>query len=258
MAESTLSASYTTLIRDIAAFLGYDVNPANQSAAQIAEILRYLHAGVRQFYYPPQVEGIEAGYEWSFLNPTTTLDTTADDAAQDLPDDLSRVLGDFYFEPDNYFRSIVQVSEAQLQVYLQRSTDTSIPKYFSVRHKTSDGLTGQRLEVAWWPVPDAAYTLTYRYEAYAGQLDDTNEYPLGGMKYSELVKESCLAVAEQSANDEKGLHWDNFVSLLGAGVARDRKIGASYFGPMGGSRGESVTSRQVQSSYPITYDGVTW
>ena len=261
MAESALSIDYGTLRQEVGAFLGYGTTIASWSAAQAAEIERYVQSGVRQFYYPPAgIDGVEAGYSWSFLNPTTTIDTAQDDAAQDLPDDLGRVLdGGFFYEAGEHRRSIVLVSEARLHAMMSRSDATGPPQVACVRHKTQEAGSGQRLEVAWWPVPDKAYTLTYRYEAYSGKLTEANPYPLGGMRYAELLTESCLAVAEQRANDERGMHTEAFFSQLAAGISMDRKQGARFYGPM--TVGEdSVLSRrgQLGSSYDITYKGSTW
>jgi len=325
MAESTLSLEYDDFMAEVGGFLGYGVTSGNWSAAQAAEILRYVQAGVRQFYYPPAVDGTQDAYEWSFLKPTTTITTIAaystgtlevssgictltggtfpswaltdgtlvidgttytissrdddtqltvvgDDVAagesdwslnhsgyQVLPDDLSRVITDFFFPSETYSRSVVQVSEARILQLLQQTDDSDRPRYFAVRYKDSDQLDGQRLEVVWWPVPDDAYVMTYQYEAYSGTLSSVRTHPLGGMKYSELVLESCLSVAELRANDEKGIHWEAFVGLLKAGIALDRKVGARFYGHMGGP-GEDVVSRHsiAGSSYDLTYKGVTW
>jgi hypothetical protein len=37
---------------------------------------------------------------------------------------------------------------------------------------------GQRLEIVFWPTPNAAFTLAYRYEAFSGKLTDENPYQL--------------------------------------------------------------------------------
>jgi len=259
MAESTLSIERTALMLEIGAFLGYGVVSGSWTSEQSAEITRYLDAGLRQYYYPPAAEGIEPGYEWSFLKPTTTLDTVADQGENDLPDLCGRILTDFFYEEDVYTRSIVLVSEARLQSYLMQSTDSANPRYAAVRHKDSTGSTGQRQEVLWWPIPDDAYTLTYQYEFYAGALTSGLSYPHGGMKHSELIKESCLAVAELLANDEKGAHSEMFFSLLKTSIAQDRKNGARYFGHMGGQDSDVVSRHQLQgSNYEITYKGDTW
>lgn len=268
MAESGLSIAYADLLVEVGDFLGYGKVRDNFSEVQEKEIDRYVQAGIRQFYYPPAVEGVEAGYDWSFLNPTNTLATTADDAAQDLPDDCGRVIGDFFYAPDVYNRSIPLVSESRILALLQDSTDTGKPRYVAVRIK-GDGVdddeerepaaVGQRLEAVWWPIPDDAYTLTYRYEAFSGKLTDALKTPLGGMVHSELITESCLSVAEIRANDERGIHWESFSRLLKAGVAKDRKQGARFFGQMG-EPGDNVISRHCNqgSNYEITYHGDTW
>lgn len=248
MAESTLSLSFTDIHLEVASFLGSSDN-----------VDRYINAGLRQFYYPPAIDGLEPGYEWSFLKPTATISTAASDAAQDLPDGFSRLLGDFHFIPTVHHRPIIQVSEHRLQLMLQTDLSESRPRICAIRHKNSNLSSGQRQEVAWWPIPDAAYVLTYRYEAFSEKLVDGSEvYPLGGMKHSETIVESCLAIAEQRANDERGIHWEAFVRAIINSAEIDRRGGARYFGPMGGG-GEDVLPRHGSaSSYDVTYKAVTW
>lgn len=260
MSESTLSLKYSDLLSEVGAFLGYGVDPSAWSAEKLAEVDRYVQAGVRQFYYPPAVQGVEAAYEWSFLNPTTTIVTADADSEQDLPDALGRILGDLYFAPSVHSSSIVVVSEARMLSLRQSSADKGRPCFAAVRAKAGTALTsGQRNEIMWWPTPNAAYTLTYRYEAYSGKLTSLLPYPLGGMRYAELITESCLSVAEQRGNDERGLHYERFVSLLASGIAMDRKAGARHFGHMGGEVDESVAPRRhSQASYDVTYKGSTW
>jgi len=398
MAESSLSITFDQLAVEVAVFLGYSATKTDWSAAQLAEIDRYIQSGIRQFYYPPAGEGVPEGYEWSFAKPTTTLtvearyttgslavatetctltggtwpawakthgtlvmvtpqyttgslvvvtgtctltggiwptwakthgtlvidsvtytittrdsdteltvvgdDVTAADGDwslsndddvtyaittrdsdteltvvgdditaangdwylshvgyQDLPDDLGRVVGDFHYAASEYKRSIVQTSEGHIKTCLSRTSDEAPPTRCTVRHRAQVAGEGQGLEVVWFPIPDDTYTLTYTYEAYAGKITTTdNPYPLGGMKFAELITESCLAIAEQRANDEIGLHSALFARLLLAGIKADRRHGATYFGPMSTHRSGEVQNRHPQSgsNYEITYDGETW
>jgi hypothetical protein len=259
MAEATLSLSYNDLQAELARFVGY--NPTGMTAAQIAELDRYIQSGVRQFYYPPAVEGVEAGYEWSFLKPVTSITTTADDGVQDLPDDFGRLIGDFHYS-STYSQSIVEISEHRITELLAGDSSSGLMKYAAIRQKAAPVTAiGQRQEVVWFPIPKAAYSLTYRYEAYQGKINSTTKpYPLGGMKHSETILESCLAVAEQRANDEKGIHWDAFSRLLLMSVAQDKARGARYFGAMSnGELNEPVVGRNILgTNYPITYKGETW
>lgn len=260
MAESTLSLKYADLLREVGHFLGHGGDASEWSSENRDLIDRCVQSGVRQFYYPPSVEGIESGYEWSFLNPTTTIVTAIGDREQDLPDDFGRVVGNIHYAAAVQSTPVYMISEHRMLVLYQQNADNGRPSYATVRYKA--GTTqdeGQRLELVWWRTPDAVYTLTYRYEAYVGKLSSSRPYVLGGMKHSEAVVESCLAVAEQRVNDEKGLHWDRFVSLLATSIALDRKVGARYYGQMGSPELISeVTDLSVRSNGTITYKGVTW
>lgn len=262
MAESELSMPYADLLAEVMAFLGYGSDSVAWTVAQRAEGDRYVQAGVRRFYYPPAVAGVEAGYAWSFLYPVTTLATIADQGEQPLPADLGRVLGGFFYEEGQHRRSIVQVSEQRLQELRSRSSSsTGRPEVASVRHMPKDPQRGQRLEVAWWPVPGAAYTLTFQYEAFAGKLSADNPYPLGGMRHAELLVQAILSVAEERANDEDGAvgpHGARFERLLAAAVQQDRRHGARHFGDMGDRPDcpPRLPRRLESITHPITYNGV--
>jgi len=244
-----LSISYDDLLLEVAQFLGYG------SDARRTDVDSFVQAGVRRFYFPPAVEGIEAGYQWSFMCPTTTIETADGLRSQELPSDLGRVIGSFFYDQSEHRASIVQVSEERYQALISRSTDESPPQVARIRHAAA--ASGQRLEVAWWPIPDDAYTLTYSYEAYAGKLSADNPYPLGGMRHADLVVQSCLAVAEQRANDERGIHTAEFERMLAAAIQRDRRLGARSFGHMGApSAVEPPRRGDTGSTYPISYNGV--
>ena len=60
MAESTLSLGYNEIQIEVGRFLGYEVTPASWTAAEIAEVDRFIQAGYRQFLYPPEIEGVES------------------------------------------------------------------------------------------------------------------------------------------------------------------------------------------------------
>jgi hypothetical protein len=259
VAESTLSISYTDLLKDVGAFLGYPSKPDDQSDDQRDEIDRYIQAGIRQFYFPPAMEGLELGYKWSFLTPTATLATVASTGTYSLPDDCGRVLGDFIYSEGTYYPTVPLVSEGRLLELLQTESNGTQPCFAAVRSITEarSETAGTRLEVAFWPIPSAVYTLTYRYEAYSGKLTAALPYPLGGMRYAELITESCLAVAERRANDEKGIHWDEFVRLLKSGVAMDRRQGARFFGHMGDASDRMpFYNPYSRDNGTVTYNGV--
>ena len=263
MSESSLSIGYTDLRQEVGGFLGYGrtVDGPTWTPARVATIDRYVQSGVRKVYYPPLVKiGNEeiAGYEWSWLRPTTTISTVADDGDYDLPDDFGRLIGNLHYAANEQKPSIAIMSVGDILDMRSHFDENSAPRYAATRYKSSIGDTGQRQEILFWPEPDAIYTLSYEYEAYSGVLSDTYPYPLGGMQLAELYIESCLSVAEQRTNDEVGIHTDQFQLLLVDAITRDRKRGARNFGQMGHKEGfkERIRHGDTGTTYPITYHGV--
>lgn len=261
MSESSLSITYDDLQAEVGAFMHYGDDPSTWSSKETSQVDRFIQAGIRQFYFPPATEGVELGYRWSFLTPTATLATVADDRDYDLPDDFGSMTGQMQYPQDTTLvRGVIQVSEGKMMELMQYSEDTGEPRYYATRFKSATGAAGQRHELLLWPIPDAVYTLTYRYDAYAGKLiQNTYPYPLGGMKYAECITESCLAIAEKRGNDEDGFHGQEFRRLLAAAVALDRRNGAQRFGQMGGNENPALhpNDRHCITSN-ITYNGDTW
>lgn len=77
MAESTLTLLHESISNEISdKFFGTPLH-TDLTDAQEAKLDKIIDAGYRQFLYPPAAGDIEAGYEWSFMKPWTTLALTA-------------------------------------------------------------------------------------------------------------------------------------------------------------------------------------
>jgi hypothetical protein len=257
MAESTLSISWTELQAEVGFFLGYGYTEGNWSAAQLAEIGRIVQSGVRQVYYPVSPNPADVGYEWSFLSPTTTLAIVDGTSDYDLPDDFGSISGNIHFPADTYEGEVVRVPESRILALRTMDDREDEPVYFAIRPKSSDQTAGQKSEVIFWPTPSTNRTMIYSYEAYSGSLTDTRLYPLGGMRLSELYIESCLAIAEQRSNDTAGIHTQKYASLLSEAIARDRRLGARYFGQLGNIEEVEVDWKRgyTGGTYDVTYKG---
>lgn len=212
----------------------------------------------------------EAGdYAISSVGATLTITSPPDDATgitfsigrdpcdYTLPDDYGRIIGNLHFDTESRYREIQIVPLARILELRARYDHSSWPRYAATRPLASDGSSGQRQEILFYPKADTYYPLSYAYEAYQGALSDANPYPLGGMQMSELYIESCLAVAEQRVNDEAGLHTQAYQALLIDAVARDSKKGPHTYGQMG--HREKYYPRwphgYTESPYPIRYKG---
>jgi len=260
MSESSLSIGYEDLLKEVGGFLGYGVDGLRLDPEKLNEVDRYVQSGIRQFYYPPAIQGVEVGYQWSFMKPSGQLTTVADQESNDLPDNFGNMVGmAIYYPQDNFHAPIALVSVGQIMARKSVDSLAGAPSMACVQFKSSEGDDGQRSEVVWWRVPDAEYTLDYVYNAYAGKITEDNPYPLGGMRFAEVITESCLAIAEQRANDTRGLHTESFMTLLASAIEIDRKSSAKFYGQMGGAEISVKGSRRnFGETYPITYKGDTW
>ena len=259
MSESGLSVGYPELIGETGKFLGYGYKAyADYEAGRKAELNRFVQSGVRRVYYPPAVDPSVTGYEWSWLRPTTTIDIESGTSDYDLPDDFGRLIGALYYAAEEYKGPISIVSVGRILSSRSYVSLTGIPHSAAIRFKSSDGASGQRQEILFFPEPDDDWTLSYEYEAFSGALSTDYPYPLGGMKLAELYIESCLAVAESRVKDEIGIHTQTYQALLVDAVARDRKQGAVHYGQMGHRDSEMQEFKRgiTGGVYPITYHGV--
>lgn len=268
MAESTLSIDYDTLRQEVGYFCGVGRVIANWSSVNADLIDGIVQAGLRQFYYPPPLPedvarsaGVAKGHEWTFLRPVTTLATVAGGFDYTLPDDFGGLDGSMTFDPDDDgYESIRQVGEAQIRHLQHGSPSSGIPRLCAVRPKTTTGTTGQRFELLLFPTPNAVYTLSYRYNVLPSKLTQSAPYPYGGSAHSETLLQSCLAIAEQRADNdaEKLYHYKLFLDRLRASIALDNNRNRQEFFGYNGDRSDELQTRRHVRTSLSTYNGTLY
>lgn len=233
--DNSMCVGYGDLRRIVAEFLGYDA--ANLTDAQKSQIDGYIQSGVRNFYYPPKTaEGVDENFEWSFLRQQSVMPVAAGMSVVPLGYGFGRIAGQIEIV-DDMGPTIPVVPYADI-VRMRSRGGVGRPKFAAVVSRVTQGEAGQEKALHLYPTPEKDYTLGFAYDADTGKIDkDDRPYPLGGAMFSELVTESCLAVAEQRANDEEGLHTRKFTELLVSMIARDRKSSAQSFGDIGDPEG---------------------
>jgi len=222
--EPGLTLAWLDLMKPIGEFLGFTNDPTTWSEDEETELKRLVNEGMHQLAYPPVLPGERAMHGWSWLHPTTTLAIVADTEDYDLPSNIGAVEGTFTFEPTEGYPPIRQRSEGEIRALRQGGTNSSRPLYVAIRPKAPTGTSGARLEVLFWPIPDGSYTLSYKGTLLLDQVTETAPYPPCGVMHSRALLESCLSVAEQEKNDERGLHWERFMERLMSSVAADRGL----------------------------------
>lgn len=174
----------------------------------------------------------------------------------DLPDSFGELESDVTFAMNQATWSIREVNEAQIRVKRQSGANTGRPCECAIRAKTTTGVTGQRYEIMFWPTPDAAYTLSYKYTVLTDALSSSFPYPYGGMSHAETILASCLDVAERKENNmPQGPESLNYQKRLAASISHDLRKAPKFLGyngdpSMGGHVYERLKYVRVNSVLP--------
>jgi hypothetical protein len=255
MSESSLSLSRQELLQEIGRFCAYGSDRTAWDTNVAAEVEVILKRGLRNFYKPAIIPELGVNHEWSFLKPVTTIATVSGDYDYDLPDSFGSIMGTLTFSADTGYAPIVICSENVIRKYLSQDDSSSRPLYAAIRPKTHSAsrTQGQRFEILFYPTPDDAYTLSYRYRVLPDALSASNIYPWGGETHSETILASCLAVAELQKDRVKGVMYEEFRQQLLASVEADRKQAPDTLGVFKSNpNDDSVTMRRL---HVVTVEG---
>jgi len=162
-------------------------------------------------------------------NKTFSMTTTGEFA---LPDDFGDLASDFYHAAGSALSSIRRAPEGYVRHLYELSTPSGIPQAAAIvpRPFTTSTTTGGRWNLLIWPLPSAAYVLTYKYRLLPNVLSGSNTLPVGGMEFGSLVLAAGMAAAEKMWRGGPGPQMQNFLTLLAAAVARDSTRGPANLG----------------------------
>jgi len=174
-----------------------------------------------------------------------------------LPADFAGIEGPLTYDSPENKADIQIVGEGQIRSLRRGTTTRSHPRYAAIRPIESDGAARQTFEIMFFPIPNDAYTLSYRKIVQLNALTAEAPYPLGGDYHGETIIESCLAVAELRSDDTMGNHQKKFIERLTASIEYDKQAQKQeYFGYCGDNSGsrENVVQRH-QGAVIATYKG---
>ncbi len=184
------------------------------------------------------------GYTSSTVLTVTTVATAATEKTFSmasgghfrLPDDFGYLLGRPTFASTEAYYPLDMIGEGQIRQLQQTNATSGKPLYGATQPQTTDGTVGQRWDLMVWPTPGSTFNLTYRYHVLVSTMDaSTVVRPYGGAAHSETILESCLAVAEERENDERGLHGAAYMENLAASIEYDKRLGPQTLGYNGES-----------------------
>lgn len=223
----SLAVTYETLQCSIGRFLGYDRDPGNWSEDEQADVEEVIAKGLRQFYRPPRLPSERESHQWSFMRPLGTLEITTGTGDYEMPSDFADLDGDLYYVTTELSpHRIRTVHEGRILELRQRNhyaQTTTYPREAAIVPVKGDGSEELVYQLMIWPLPDADYTLKFRYFARQQMLTDAADIPLGGSEHAETILASCLAAAESFLDDERGNKYQEFMDQLAASVDFDRR-----------------------------------
>lgn len=178
----------------------------------------------------------------------------------DLPDDFGGIEGDISYV-GRYQSHIIITSEADVRRRRTATSSQGYPAVAAVRPKTTDGSDGQRFEIMFAPIPNDAYTLSYRKQILPDALTGTVTYPYGGSIHAETIEASCLAIAELQEDETKGPQWDYFLSRLAVSIQSDKSAYSAEFLGYNGDESDTLYAGgykgSMRSASAVSYVGVS-
>jgi hypothetical protein len=264
VAQTNLSLTYLELAQAVGRFLGWgsgsEAGETAWTTIQQNIIDDCVKSGQRQFYTPPPVPGITDGtYRWSFLSPAGAVTFSDGQREVPMPEDMGGLEGRLTFSGGDEFRTPIDlVNDGILRAKYAATPDAEGPPECAavVVKKLEAG--GQRKHLFVYPEPDDDYTLEFNYYLLPEAVSGDRPYAYGGPAHAETILESCLAIAEERVNDQRGLHHAKFLERLAASVAIDKASKPQSLGRMRDSSEELYEYRRwLHGQSTVTLDGET-
>lgn len=196
-----------------------------------------------------------AGSAFSLTRPDMTLS-----------DDFQAIDGPLTYQAITARPKITIVDERMIRELRQSQlVSAGQPYYASIQPGAAPtGTTvGQRWTISFYPTPDAAYRLVYRYIVQVNKIDTTtNTIPIGGLLHGETILASCLSIAEgirerDGSGRESGNkpQMEHFLQRLAGSIAMDQRAsGVDYIG-YNGDPGSSIAEAARRINFNVTYMG---
>lgn len=256
--DETLDLNITRayLKKQVGLLRGYGPNVGTWTKSQSQEMNLLIKKGMMKFFHPQILPGENHRHEWSFMRPRAQLVTVADESTVDLPANFANIASPLTYAPNDsvVYDALQVVDEFRMTSLLQRSSAAGRPEMVAIRPK-GPGTLGNLYEILFYPIPDDAYTISYRYQVNPTAGTDETELVYGGQQHAQTLVEACLAASEEY-DGTLGVHSKLFLDCLRSSVAQDRQLNAAgilgYNGDPGHEAMDSLTREDIRMNGGIT------
>src|SRR5260370_1369877 len=193
--ESTLSLQITDLTGEVGFFLGYGRGAVNGEAAystlQQNAIDSIVKSGLRQFYFPPPIEGMESSYDWSFLKPRATVGFPPKAQTIPLPDDFGGFEGQLVLTATTsqmWWPIDLQNEGRVAMLFSETPSATGRPWIAALQWLKGTTVTaGQRAQLYLFPAADTDYKISFQYYILPDYLNAAFPYAYGGLLHTQTT-----------------------------------------------------------------------
>lgn len=251
-----LLMGYLDFRMELAAWLGYGTDSTYWEEAfpgATAELHRSVNEAYAWCLYPSTLPSEPVNHVWTHLEREGSIALVADQYEYSVPSDFASFSGDemWWSNASTSGNLLKRMEIGQIvarRQYYQAST--AYPQYFAVTWNPATLGESQTQKIVIHPPAASALTLLYRYAVNAEGLSETNPYPLGGQRMSQLVMEACRALGEYKKNGARGSAWDVFREALDSAIRMDRRTNtATTVGMMRGSGARFYDPYVGESAY---------
>ena len=222
------------------------------SPAEAADINDIIKTGLQSVY---------RAHQWSFLRPTKSIVTEADENTYDLPTGYDGIVDNLLTWPEGegYYSPLPIVPWSDIRRKVTQDDTTARPLCAAIVAAEYDATAGSKRQIVFWPTPNAAYTLSAEMRLRWTMIDAGNPYPIGGEIVADAITEACLAAAERFLDGAPGVHAEAFNQALAAAIFADKEATSP---PTLGQDGGPVdlSGRQLSRAYDmgaVTFNGDT-
>ena len=218
-----LTMNYSAVYQKVSEFLGYTAIGTAPTGTNLTTVKDIVARGLRQFFYPVDVRSGNS-HDWSFLRQYYTITTKADQWKFPLPPDFSEVLTNLVFDAQRGYPDVVRRDAQQIKQMRSLSEFKSFPEFFAVTPAKYDLEIGTTYEMWMYPTPNQKYVLSFFYRIDPLKPEATTDLMIGGIKATEAILESCLAIAEQQEDDTIGMHTQIAADLIQRLIVADSDV----------------------------------
>lgn len=218
-----LTLSYSDVYQKVAEFLSFVPYGTAPTGTELTVVEDITARGLRQFLYPVDVRNGNL-HEWSFLRQYYTITTVGNQWKYVLPPDFSELLTPLVYDTQKGYPDVLRRDAVQIKQMRSLSEFKSFPEFFAITPAKYDLEIGSGYEMWMYPTPNQAYVLSLFYRIDPLKPSATTDLMVGGIKATEAILETCLAVAEQQEDDVAGLHTSLAAELIQKLIIADSDV----------------------------------